>query len=507
MNKHIFKMLIRNLILVIVLLSAIMLSSCASIDTNSKNFETLEDLANCKLAISDGNSSYEVHIKDDIPGVQFDRYTNYFDTFIAVANGNADTAFVFKYTFIGLKESYPDLKIIESDYKVPIVANFSKDADELREDFNNFIAESKENGLLAQLSEKWMDGYEELTEEDIVDFSLLNGNKGSFKFAISNDVLPYVYQKNGKLTGFEPALLYEFCNARGYTPEIIESKYDAVVAGVAAGKYDMGMGGYGYTDERNENSNFSDPYFNDAIAYTINGNDKHTGVLSNIKDSYERTFVKENRWKLFADGMLVTLLITVMSVVLGSILGFAIFLLSRHRKWLSRLSLGINDTLEALPVLVVLMIFFYVIFGKTDISGVIVSIMVFGLSYAFSFFALMSNSVRGVPKEQTEAGLALGYSNRQTLFKVVLPQAMESFIPAIRSAIVATLKSTAIVGYVAVQDLTKAGDLIRSQTFEAFLPIITVAILYFILAKFLIFILNKVLVTPSEGRMKRKEGR
>lgn len=499
----------RKIILTVatVLVVLLVLSSCGKAKSNTRVFKTLDDLKGCTFAISDSNTSYEKEIEKELPGVQFDRYTNYFDTFIAVANGNADAAFCFKYTFIGLKESYPSLEYVESNTQIPIVANFSSDSDALREDFNRFIKEARQSGLLDKLAEKWMYRYDELTDEDIVDFSDLKDINGSFKFAVSNDVLPYVYQRNGKLTGFEPALLYEFCKAHGYKPIIIESQFDAVVAGVASGKYDMGMSGYGFTKERNENSYFSNPYFYDKVVYTVRGEKQSAGFFSDIKGSFNRTFVMQNRWKLFAKGMLVTLLITVLSVLLGAALGFVLFLWSRRLKWLERLSYGINNTLEALPILVVLMIFFYVIFGSSDIPGVIVSIIVFGLNFAFSFFALMSNSVKGVPREQTEAGLALGYNHRQTLFKIVLPQAMEAFIPAIKSAIVATLKSTAIVGYVAVQDLTKAGDLIRSQTFEAFLPIITVAILYYILAKLLIFLLNRLLVTPSEKRRTRKEGR
>lgn len=495
------------LIVAIFIFAVVLLSACSKKEANSKAFKTLDDLKNCTFAISDSNSSYEKEIEKDLPGVQFHRYTNYFDTFIAVANDNEDAAFCFKYTFIGLKESYPNLGYVEGTCQVPIVANFSSNSDALRADFNAFVKESKQNGLLDKLAKKWMFEYAALSDEDIVDFSDLNGTKGTFKFAVSNDVLPYVYQRNGKLTGFEPAILYEFCKARGYKPEIIETQFSAVVAGISSGKYDMGMGGYGYTAERDENSNFSDPYFNDTVVYTVKGSGESTGAIAKIQSAFERTFVTQNRWKMFADGMLITLLITVLSVMLGAGAGFVLFLLSQRKKWLERLSYGINDTLEALPILVVLMVFFYVIFGSSNISGVVVSIIVFGLSFAFSFFALLSNSVRGVPREQTEAGLALGYTDRQTLFKVVLPQAMEAFIPSIRSAIVATLKSTAIVGYVAVQDLTKAGDLIRSQTFEAFLPIITVAILYFALAKILIFLLNRFLVTPSEKRKMKKEGK
>lgn len=490
------------------MLSALfVLSACKSRESNSNKFKTLDDLKNCQFALSDGNASYEPQIKQDISGVKFQRYTNYFDTFLAVANGTADAAFTYKYTFYGIKESYPSLNYVESSISMPIVASFSVGHEDIMKDFNQFIAESEQNGLLDKLAQKWIYDYEDLQDDDIVDFSDLKGNKGTIKFAICDTNIPYDYLRSGELTGYDPAVFYEFCKAYGYQPIVTRTMFDAVVAGVASGKYDMAMSGFGYTEERAENSIFSDPYFYDTVVYTVNGDVAKSGVIGNIHDSFERTFVKQDRWELFVDGIVVTLVITVLAVLLGALFGFILFMLSRRNKLLEKLSFAINDTLEALPVLVVLMIFFYVIFGKSDISGVIVSIIVFGLCFAFSFFALISNSVRGVPHDQTEAGLALGYTDRQTLFKVVLPQAMESFIPAIRSSIVATLKSTAIVGYVAVQDLTKAGDLIRSQTFEAFLPIITVAILYFVIAKLLIFILNRVLVTPSEKRRIRKEGR
>ena len=492
-------------LLLLTLLGCFLLPSCGK--EPRKEFNTLDDLRGCTFANADGNSSYEPNIEKDIPGVQFARYTNYFDTFIAVANGNADAAFCFKYTFIGLKEAYPGLRYVETDFEIPIVANFSAEADALRQDFNAFLAEAKQNGLLDRLAEKWMYGYDELGDGDWVDFRDLNANGTVLKVAWNVTNVPYDYLRSGKTAGYEPALVYEFCKARGYRPEITETAYDSVVAGVASGKYQMGVGAYGYTDERDESSHFSDPIFTDRVVYVVNGEAESQGFWDAVKGSFERTFVRQDRWKLYVDGMLTTLLITVLSVVIGAAVGFAVFLLSQKSAVLTKISYGINDTLEALPILVVLMVFFYVFFGKSDVSGTFVSVLVFGLSFAFSFFVLLCNSVRGIPKEQTEAGLALGYSRWQTLFKVVLPQATEAFVPGIRSAIVALLKGTAVVGYVAVQDLTKAGDLVRSQTFEAFLPIITVAILYFLLAKLLILLLNRLLVTPGERRRRKQEGR
>lgn len=97
------------LILATLVVALVVMSSCSREESDAKEFKTLADLKNCTFAISDSNFSYEKEIENDLPGVQFHRYTNYFDTFIAVANSNEDAAFCFKYTFIGLKESYPNL--------------------------------------------------------------------------------------------------------------------------------------------------------------------------------------------------------------------------------------------------------------------------------------------------------------------------------------------------------------------------------------------------------------
>jgi len=503
--------------LTVILLAAILLFSSFAMSSCGKNqdeataakFKTLDDLKDATFALNDNNSAYQPDIRRDLPNVKFDFYTNYFDTFIAVTKGNADTAFTFKYTFISLKQSYPDLTYVESTTEVPIVANFSPYANDLKEDFNKFIVEARESGLLDELAAKWLDGYYNLTDESaIIDFSDLEDINGTFTFGTPNDNIPYNYLRNGKLTGYETALVYEFCKAHGYKPEVVQTDFTSVLAGTASGKYDMGVGAYGYTEERANSSNFSDSYFTDKVVFTVMGEPTtQVGIWDKIKNSFERNFIQQHRWQLLANGLVVTVIVTVLSVLVGALLGFALFLASRKMRWLEKLSLCINDTLEALPILVVLLVFFYVIFGSSKISGVAVSVMVFAMCFTFTFFALMCNSVRGVPKDQTEAGLALGYNDRQTLFKVVLPQAMEAFLPSIKSAIIATLKGTAVVGYVAVQDLTKAGDLIRSQTFDAFFPIITVALMYFLIAKFLIALLNKLLRTPSDKRKLGKEGK
>ena len=128
------------------------------------------------------------------------------------------------------------------------------------------------------------------------------------------------------------------------------------------------------------------------------------------------------------------------------------------------------------------MILYYIIFGKVDIAGIWVAVIAFTLTFGSSVYAMLCSGVNALDKGQTEAAYALGFTDRQTFFKVILPQAALHFMPAYKAEVVALIKATAIVGYIAVQDLTKMGDIVRSRTYEAFFPLIAVAAIYFVLA-------------------------
>jgi len=133
------------------------------------------------------------------------------------------------------------------------------------------------------------------------------------------------------------------------------------------------------------------------------------------------------------------------------------------------------------PTLVILMILFYVVFGKADLSGVLVAIIGFILTFGSFVYGQLVLTVEGVDYGQTEAAYALGYSRNQTFFRIILPQAMKMFIPTYSGEIVGLIKATSVVGYIAVNDLTKMGDIIRGNTYEAFFPLIAVAVIYFII--------------------------
>ena len=127
------------------------------------------------------------------------------------------------------------------------------------------------------------------------------------------------------------------------------------------------------------------------------------------------------------------------------------------------------------------MILFYVVFGKISISGIMVAVIGFTLTFGATVFGLMKMGVGTVDRGQYEAAYALGHSNRRTFFRIILPQAIPHILPAYQAEIVGLIKATAVVGYIAVQDLTRMGDIVRSRTYEAFFPLIAVTVIYFVM--------------------------
>ena len=140
--------------------------------------------------------------------------------------------------------------------------------------------------------------------------------------------------------------------------------------------------------------------------------------------------------------------------------------------------------------MVILMMLYYIVFGKSDISNVLVAILGFGLVFGAYMAQLFEGGIGGVDKGQWEAALATGLTRRQTFFGIVLPQAIRTMLPGYFSNLISLMKGTAVVGYIAINDLTKVGDIIRSNTYEAIVPLVTIAIIYFIIACLLLWLMS-----------------
>jgi polar amino acid transport system substrate-binding protein len=204
-------------------------------------------------------------------------------------------------------------------------------------------------------------------------------------------------------------------------------------------------------------------------------------LLDSLRDSFHSTFFKEQRWRLIVEGLWTTVVVSVLSTLLGTVLGALICYLRMSSHWLlSAIGRGYIGLVRGLPVLLLLMLIFYVVFARLDINPILVAIIAFGMNFAAYVAEMFRSGVEGVDRGQFEAGIAMGFTRVQTFFHIILPQAVRRILPVFRGEFISLVKMTSIVGYIGVQDLTKASDIIRSRTFEAFFPLVMVALIYFV---------------------------
>jgi len=232
-----------------------------------------------------------------------------------------------------------------------------------------------------------------------------------------------------------------------------------------------------------------------------------TSERSSLSSVFYRTFIENNRWELFFSGILTTMEISLLSIVFGTALGFVVyyFLLRKPHK-ISKFFLDVVLwIIRCTPAVLFLLIFYYVIFGKSSIGGNYICVIAFTIIFASSFLGCFTSAMNTVDKGQDEVSLALGYSSRASFFKILLPQALTNLWPNYQNAVINHIKATSIVGYVAVVDVTKAGDMIRSSTYDALIPLISAAVFYFLVIFLITFFIRLIKIeTDPKKRSKSR---
>ena len=213
--------------------------------------------------------------------------------------------------------------------------------------------------------------------------------------------------------------------------------------------------------------------------------------MQELKSSFISNFIDDNRWRYITDGLKITLLVTVFAVLIGVVLGFLIAIVrTTHDKTgklkiLNAICKVYLTVIRGTPVVVQLMIIYFIIFGSVDISKVVVAIVAFGINSGAYVAEIFRSGIMSIDNGQFEAGRSLGFNYAQTMMYIVMPQAFKNVLPTLCNEFISLLKETSVSGYIALQDLTKGGDIIRSRTYDAFMPLIAVALIY--LAMVMIF--------------------
>ena len=228
--------------------------------------------------------------------------------------------------------------------------------------------------------------------------------------------------------------------------------------------------------------------------------------LQEMQAQFQLNFIDKDRWLYIVDGLTVTLKVTFFAVILGIIIGVLIAIVrSTYDKNVKEMRPGFGKyvltvlngisqlyltVIRGTPVVVQLMIMYYIIFASSN-NKVLVAVLAFGINSGAYVAEIVRSGIMSVDLGQFEAGRSLGFNYVQTMRYIIVPQAFKNVLPALANEFIVLLKETSVAGYVALQDLTKAGDIIRSRTFSPFMPLIGIAFIYLVMVMFFTCLVGK----------------
>lgn len=473
-------------------------------DEPTPEYQTLDDLAGKRFAYVNG-SVYNQAVQKRIDGTSEEFYPSLAECVAAVEADKDDAAVQLSYCCQLAVNRRPGTVTLlpEPVAKVSEGFFFPRGSD-LTAKFNDIIKRFSEDGTLKKLEDKWVAADESGKTLPAQDW---NAPNGTLKFATSGVIEPFSYVgEGGQPKGYDVELALLIARELGYHLDVSTIPMDSIFAAVDTGKADFG-GTLTNTPERAAICDFSEPVMPTTISVIVKSKEasSSTGFFEKIASSFQKTFIEEDRWMLILSGLGVTILISVCSGLLGLLLGYGIVLARRSGvRWVGKLVDAFQALISRIPLVVVLMLLYYVVFGSIDIAGEIVAIIAFTLAFGATSGSTMWTAVTGVDPIQEETGLALGYTRRQVFFKIIFPQARQQFTPQLMGQFISLVKDTAIVGFIAVQDLTRASDLIRARTMDAFFPLISTAVIYFLFCLLLAWVLGKIAARIDIANRPRK---
>ena len=463
-------------------LIALLLTGCADNKNKTLTLNSEADIRGKTVAVMAGSIyDFEMSKRSD---VTVTRFSSAPDVVAALTSGYAN---VMKDDEISLSPGdlrRQNLRIaFRCAESFDIAFAFRKDDAETVGLFNTFFDELRADGTYDTIFHRWFD-----TEDpDTVSLPSIEAiAEGQPLRVVTHSMMaPLCFRKGELWTGFEIELLKRFA---AYAKRPINISLLDAASGSAAlqsGLADVWSGSIFITEERSKMVLFTEPYYQCHPAYFVYDGERagSVGFWQEVKESFYKNFIHEKRWHFLVDGLEETIIIAILSLLFGTLLAAVICWMRMNRRRVLRyVAATYIDIMRGVPLLVILMLMFYVVLAPTGLDATAVAVISFALVFAAYVSEIFRTAIMSIGKGQTEAGVALGFTPLQTFIYIVLPQAAKAAMPVYKGEAVSLFKNTSIVGYIAIQDLTKASDLIRSRTFDAFFPLLIISIIYFILA-------------------------
>ena len=502
-----------ELVLIALLLVAILLPQLlggadqGSPNATAPDIASLDDLEHLTACVVTG-SSYDVVIRNRFPQASINYVNDWSDECIQVDQGKADFLLWEASAMPELREEYPALTALPdpvSHFSSSWCAPKTPEGKRLVDQINAFLAELRVDDQLQAIYRKWED---QSTAPDHVDPFPSSGAQGPLKIVTCLDWTPMCYQNGDNPCGYLIELLHRFCAWAGYMPVFEYVDVQAALSGFSAGKYDLLGYGMEYQQEASETMYFTDPLMTEPV-YAVVRKDRYQGAENaesatdqpatgfagfwdRLVRSIEKNFIREDRWRMLLSGLGVTMLLSLFSVLFGTALGSVIcFMRHSRRPYPNAFARMYIKLLQGTPIVVLLLVLYYIVFGRSDAPAFWVCVLGFSLDFSAYASEIFRSGVEAVPEGQLRAARALGFRPSAAFLHVVFPQMVIHCLPVYIGQLVSTVKLTSVAGYISVVDLTKASDLIRARTYEAFFPLIFTAVIYYLVAALLTLLLKQ----------------
>ncbi len=471
--------------------------------------ETIDDLPGAKIGVqlgTTGDTYATDEYEGDKAGSSIERYNKGNDAIQALKQKKIDCVIIDEQPAKAFVEKNSELKILEEEFSEEEYAIcISKENTELKEKINQALSELTEEGVIDKIISNYI-GDDTRGKYPYESPSNVDRSNGTLVMATNAYFKPYEYYEDNKIAGIDPDIVQAVCDKLGMKLKIENMEFDSIITAVQSGKADIGAAGMTVTEDRLKNIDFTQTYTMAKQVIIVRDETAAVSSKMSLKEKFYQNFIQEGRWKYIANGLVNTIIITIFAAVIGIILGFLVALIRvSHDKngtfvffdWLCRLYLTV---IRGTPVMIQLLIIYYVVFASVNVNKILVAVIAFGLNSGAYVAEIVRGGIMAIDQGQFEAGRSLGLNFTQTMQYIIMPQAFKNVLPALANEAIVLLKETSICGYIGLTDLTRGGDIIRSITYEAFMPLIAVAVIYLII----VVVLTK-MVGNLERRLKSNE--
>ena len=475
---------------------AISLAGCHSAVDSVSYLDGPEDLHG-KILCTQIGAAQDFYLSDNFSDSEIRYVEQMIDVPLMVRSGKADAGVTSSLMWMFQEPQYPEMSCFElgacnSEIGFPLRKENTALASELNAFLDRFIGSDEHKEL--------MDGWRENPDSrpmPVLDPEVCN--LGVLTVASSPDQPPFGMLRNGEIAGIEPEILTRFAMEKRFLIQFVSVSFNGIIPAINSGRADMGCACMSITPERSRSVLFSNPWIHEETVVVVHSmrmsQHSNSTVLTDnaagssrqslwkrVKGSFIRNVIIEGRYRLLWQGTLMTILISLLSALFGTLAGILLSMQSASRFKLFRTASSLYIRfMRCMPEVVLLMVMYYVVLAKTDLSGPAVAVVAFSMCFGAYSSVIFTSVLDNIDKGQREAALALGFTPLHAFVTFILPQVIQRALPVYKNEFISLVKATSIVGYITVFDLTRAGDMIRSRTFEAFFPLLIVTVIYFLI--------------------------